>query len=607
MKRRHRMPFGAELAEDDRIRFRLWAPKAAKVDVCVEGKTPFRFSMTQQDDGWFELITHDARAGALYRYQIDDGEKVPDPASRFQPRDVHGPSEIINPSSFNWVDESWHGRPWEDAVIYELHVGTFTPEGTFSGVENKLEYLADIGITAIELMPLSDFPGRRNWGYDGVLPYAPDSSYGRPEELKRLIQSAHAKGVMVFLDVVYNHFGPDGNYLNVYAPQFVTGRHRTPWGEAINFDGSHSRAVRDFFIHNALYWLEEYHFDGLRFDAVHAIMDDSNPDILVELAEQVRTTIGTDRHIHLILENGDNEAHYLRGENTDRVSWYTAQWNDDIHHALNVLLTGETDGYYSDYGVNPISQLGRCLAEGFAFQGDYSKFHAAKRGEPSAQLPPLCFVDFLQNHDQIGNRAFGERIPKLTSAEALRAAMGVLLLAPSPPLLFMGEEFGATTPFLFFCDFSGDLATAVTNGRRSEFASFKKFCSPETLAQIPDPNSEETFARSKLNWQSAAESTHQDWLSFYRDLLLIRRSLLAPHLKGTKGSSAEFAVHSKTAVTVSWVLGDAKLLTLIANLGKDAAGSVLRPMGDLIYSNVPVNSGPQIELSPWHVAWFLQR
>ncbi len=601
------MPFGAECGEDGGVRFRLWAPKAEKADLCLEGNKSLRFPMSRKDEAWFELLTDAARPGDLYRYQISDEVKVPDPVSRFQPQDVHGRSEIVDPSSFDWTDQSWHGRAWAEAVIYELHVGTFTPEGTFNGVEKKLGYLADIGITALELMPLSDFSGRRNWGYDGVLPYAPDSSYGRPEDLKRLIQAAHAKGLMVFHDVVYNHFGPDGNYLNAYAPQFFTSRHRTPWGEAINFDGPQSRAVRDFFIHNALYWLEEYNFDGLRFDAVHTIMDDSNPDILVELAERVRTILGADRRIHLILENGDNEAHYLRTEkDDDRDSCYTAQWNDDTHHALHVLLTGEKDGYYSDYAGDPISQLGRCLAEGFAFQGDYSKYHGLTRGEPSAQLSPLRFVNFVQNHDQIGNRAFGERIVNLTSENKLKAAMSILLLSPSPPLLFMGEEFGATTPFLFFCDFEGDLATAVTTGRRGEFASFEKFSSQEVLSQIPDPNSEKTFELSKLDWQSANEKTHQDWLNFYRDLLLIRRNLIVPHLRGIKGSSAKFSVNGKTAVTVNWRLLSGKLLTLTANLGKESAGFVLRPMGDLIYSNRPIGSGSEIELSSWLVAWFLQ-
>lgn len=600
------MPFGAECSEEGGVRFRLWAPKAEKVDLCLQGDKPLRFRMSRKNEAWFEVITDAARPGDLYRYQIGDEVEVPDPASRFQPQDVHGPSEIIDPS-FDWADQSWHGRPWEEAVIYELHVGTFTPEGTFGGVEKKLDYLAGVGVTAIELMPLSDFSGRRNWGYDGVLPYAPDSSYGRPEDLKRLIQSAHAKGLMVFLDVVYNHFGPDGNYLNAYAPEFFTSRHRTPWGEAINFDGPQNRTVRDFFMHNALYWLEEYNFDGLRFDAVHTIMDDSNPDILVELAEKAHETLGTRRHIHLILENGDNEAHYLRtAKDADRASWYTAQWNDDTHHALHVLLTGEKDGYYSDYTDDPISQLGRCLAEGFAFQGDYSKYHGATRGEASAQLSPLRFVNFVQNHDQIGNRAFGERMVYLTNEDRLKAAMSILLLSPSPPLLFMGEEFGATTPFLFFCDYTGDLAAAVTTGRRGEFASFEKFSSQELLSQIPDPNSVKTFELSKLDWQSANEKTHQNWLNFYRDLLLIRRNQIVPHLKGAKGSSAKFLVNGKKVLNVSWKLRGERVLTLIANLRDETAGFVPRPGGDLIYGDVSIGSGSEIELSSWQVAWFLQ-
>jgi maltooligosyltrehalose trehalohydrolase len=601
------MPFGTECCNNGGVRFRLWAPKAGKVDICLEGNESSLLPMRRKDGGWFELTTGTAAPGTLYSYRIDDEVQVPDSASRFQPRDVHGPSEVIDSMSFDWKDVSWHGRPWEDAVIYELHVGAFTPEGSFAGVEKKLGYLADLGVTAIELMPVADFPGKRNWGYDGVLPYAPDSSYGRPEDLKRLIQAAHSKNLMVFLDVVYNHFGPDGNYLSAYSPQFFTDRHRTPWGEAVNFDGSQSGVVRDFFIHNALYWLEEYHFDGLRFDAVHAIMDDSKPGVLVELAERVRLTAGTNRHIHLMLENGDNESHYLRRDNERRIPWYNAQWNDDFHHALHVLLTGETDGYYSDYGREPISHLGRCLAEGFAFQGQYSEFHKSDRGEPSVQLPPLCFVNFLQNHDQIGNRALGERIPSLTSDAALKAGMSILLLAPSPPLLFMGEEFGASTPFLFFCDFSGDLATSVTNGRRNEFTSFEKFNSPETLNQVPDPNAEKTFERSKLDWQSVTEETHRDCLNFYRDLLSIRRDAILPYLKDARGGSASSKVTGKTSVTVNWKLGEKRSLTLIANLGKEPAGRVTRPVGDQIYSNLPLSLAAKIELHPWQIAWFLER
>ena len=454
MKRSHSMPFGAEPCGQDRTRFRLWGPKADKVDVClIEDSREICLPMTPANGGWFELCTDRARPGTHYKFQINGGQKVPDPASRFQPLDVHGPSEIVNAESFQWKDAAWNARPWEEAVIYELHVGTFTPEGTFAAVEQRLDYLAELGVTVIELMPVADFPGERNWGYDGVLLFAPDSSYGKPDDLKHLIQSAHARELMVMLDVVYNHFGPEGNYLRAYAPQFFTDRHRTPWGEAINFDGPDSRVVRDFFIHNALYWLMEYHFDGLRLDAVHAIMDDSEPDILVELAEAVHAKTAGKRRVHLVLENDDNAAHYLR-PSRDHKRPYQAQWNDDIHHATHVAVTGERDGYYIDYSDNPVRRLAHCLAEGFDYQGDASVFREGEsRGELSRDLPLTSFVSFLQNHDQIGNRAFGERIVELGSERAIRAIMSILLLAPAPPLLFMGEEFGATTPFLFFCDF----------------------------------------------------------------------------------------------------------------------------------------------------------
>lgn len=604
MNRRHPMPFGAECRGDGSVRFRLWSPGATTVRVVLEGKQSLSLPMAKKDGEWFELTTDSAKAGSHYQYLIDERSTVPDPASRFQPADVHGPSEVIDAGAFDWSDRDWQGRPWEEAVIYELHVGAFTSEGTFSGVEKRLDYLSDIGITAIELMPVSDFPGKRSWGYDGVLHYAPDSSYGRPEDLKHLIQAAHAKGLMIFLDVVYNHFGPDGNYLPTYAPEFFTDRHCTPWGDAINFDGAHSGAVRDFFLHNALYWLEEYHFDGLRFDAVHAIKDDSDPDILTELAETVRSTLGAKRHIHLVLENGDNASRYLTG---GKAGGYDAQWNDDIHQSLHVLVTGETDGYYSDYAREPVRHLGRCLAEGFAFQGDFSEYQGAKRGEPSANLPPVRFVNFLQDHDQIGNRAFGERIGKLADDSAVKAAMAVLLLAPSPPLLFMGEEFGADTPFLFFCDFTGDLASAVTTGRRGEFSRFKKFSSPEMLKQIPDPNSEKTFEQSKIDWRSVSEPVHQSWLNYYRELLLLRRTAVIPHLNKVKGCSGTYRVEGNTALMANWALGDDTSLTLLANLGPETARSVQRPIGELIFERPAKSSVQRDELPPWYVAWFFQR
>jgi maltooligosyltrehalose trehalohydrolase len=452
MIRRHDMPFGVECCHDGSVRFRLWAPAAREVEVCVgELTSPNRIPLERSENGWFELITDAAGPGSRYQFRIDRGQNVPDPASRFQPQDVHGPSEVIDPNEFEWNDGPWRGRPWEEAVIYELHVGAFTSAGTFAAIRERLDYLAELGITALELMPVSDFPGRRNWGYDGVLPFAPDSTYGRPEDLKELVQSAHNRGIMVLLDVVYNHFGPEGNYLHLYAPQFFTDRHTTPWGNGINFDGPESPVVREFFIQNALYWVNEYHFDGLRLDAVHAITDDSEPHILAELAETVRRSVAPDRNVHLILENDANHSGYLRRGPRCQPLQYTAQWNDDIHHAAHVLVTGERDGYYCDYAERPLDQLGRCLVQGFAYQGEFSQLRNGQaRGESTEGLPLTAFVSFLQNHDQIGNRAFGERITRIADPQAIRAALAVLLLAPSPPLLFMGEEFGAGNAISFF-------------------------------------------------------------------------------------------------------------------------------------------------------------
>ncbi len=370
MKRRHTIPFGAECTPDGQAHFRLWAPKAKQVNLCLTHPTKnCRLAMEALENGWFELTIQPTSPGTLYKFQIDGGLEIPDPASRFQPNDVHGASEVVDPTSFEWHDQSWRGRPWEQAAIYELHVGTFSPQGTFAGVEQRLEYLADLGVTAIELMPVADFPGARNWGYDGVFPFAPDSRYGRPDDLKRLVQAAHGMGLMVFLDVVYNHFGPEGNYLREYAPQFFTDHYRTPWGEAINYDGPGSQTVRDFFIQNALYWLQEYHFDGLRLDAVHQIFDQSPRHFLCELAERVRSALPPDRLVYLVLENDNNEARYLQRSQKQQACLYTGQWNDDFHHALHIALTGESDGYYSDYADKPVERLGRCLTEGFDYQG----------------------------------------------------------------------------------------------------------------------------------------------------------------------------------------------------------------------------------------------
>lgn len=608
MKCLHRMPFGAELIDSGGVRFRLWAPGVSRIDLLLENAPVGELAMHAQDEGWFELAVPQAGAGTRYRFRTDSGLLVPDPASRFNPDDVHGASMVVDPAAFDWQDEDWRGRPWEEAVIYELHTGTFTAQGNFDGVRRKLDYLVELGVTALELMPVADFPGRRNWGYDGVLPYAPDASYGSPEALKRLVQEAHARGLMVLLDVVYNHFGPEGNYLHAYAPAFFNERHHTPWGAAINFDAPGSAVVRDFFIHNALYWLEEYRLDGLRLDAIHAICDDSTPDIVEALADAIRLGPGKERQVHLILENDRNQARYLtRAPNGDPLH-ATAQWNDDIHHAFHVLVSGERDGYYADYAAAPLQQLGRCLSEGFAFQGEASPFRDGElRGEPSGQLPATAFVSFVQTHDQIGNRAYGERLCHLAKPASLEAATAVLLLAPHIPMLFMGEEFAAAQPFLFFCDFGAELAAAVTQGRRREFAHFARFSDEAARERIPDPNADATFRACVLDWDDTAKPQHAGWLALHRHLLALRREHLVPRLKNIRGNQAGYRTYADGGLAVHWQLGDGSRWHLLCNLGEKTVEHMPCPAGNTIYRSAHLSSG-QLEngtLPPWSVAWLL--
>jgi malto-oligosyltrehalose trehalohydrolase len=601
------MPFGCLPLSGSGVRFRLWAPDASGVGLRLEnGSDGALLPMERAGGGWWQLDCARAAPGDRYRFLLDSGLLVPDPASRANPDDVHGASLVVDPRAFAWDDGHWRGRPWEEVVLYELHVGTFTPQGTFTGVESKLEYLRGLGVTAIELMPVADFPGGHNWGYDGVLPFAPDSRYGTPEDLKRLVQGAHSHGLMVFLDVVYNHFGPEGNYLHAYAPQFFTQRHHTPWGAAINFDGEDSRTVRDFFIHNALYWLEEYHIDGLRLDAVHAIVDDSQPHILTELARAVRLGPGRDRHVHLVLENDSNQARRL-GPQPATPGRYDAQWNDDIHHALHVLLTGERDGYYGDYAGTPVTHLGRCLAEGFTFQGEASPYrHGQRRGERSADLRPTAFVSFLQNHDQVGNRALGERISRLAPPQRIKAAVAILLLSPQPPLLFMGEEWGAREPFPFFCDFDPELAKKVTEGRRGEFARFDRFRDETARLLIPDPGSAATFESACLNWAPREHAAHAEWVRLYRSLLALRAREIAPRLAGTTGG-AQLRIIDPGLLSVRWTLGEGSVLHLTANLDDHPRDRVGLPEGRLLYSSSD-RLGDALTgsaLPPWTVVWTL--
>jgi maltooligosyltrehalose trehalohydrolase len=533
-----------------------------------------------------------------YAYRVDNGPAVPDPASRFQPWDVNGPSALVDPHAFEWNDGAWRGRPWGEAVIYEMHVGTFTPGGTYAAAQARLAELAQLGVTAIELMPLADFAGRRNWGYDGVLPFAPDAAYGTPDELKRFVQSAHGHGLMVLLDVVYNHFGPEGNHLSRYAPQFFNAAHQTPWGAAINFDGDGAPTVRDYFTHNALYWIEEYHLDGLRMDAIHAIADDSPTHIVIEIARAIAAGPGRERAVHLVLENDRNEARLLKG-----AAHATAQWNDDWHHAAHVIATGETDGYYADYAARPVAHLGRALAEGFAWQGEPSPHRKAEpRGEPSADLPPLAFVPFLQNHDQVGNRALGERIAGLAHRPALRLATAALLLSPSIPLLFMGEEYAASTPFLYFCDFAGELAEAVREGRRREFAAFARFRDPAARERIPDPGAEETFLRSKLKWEEREYGPHAEWLALYRQLLAARARHIVPHLHGRR-FAARFETVGAGGLAVDWTLGDGARLHLRANFSERRCDEMACAPGTVLHAE---GAAREAGRAPWSGTWSLE-
>ncbi|MDU9036969.1 malto-oligosyltrehalose trehalohydrolase [Pseudomonas corrugata] len=536
---------GAIMLDAEHTRFALWAPDAFYVS--VELDTGYSIPLLPQANGWFMIQTR-CPAGTRYRYNIDGELEVPDPASRAQAGDIDRPSVVVDPHAYAWRHTQWSGRPWYEAVIYELHVGAL---GGFEGVEQQLARLAGLGVTAIELMPLAQFPGDRNWGYDGVLPYAPQASYGTPEQLKHLIDSAHGHGLAVILDVVYNHFGPDGNYLHRYAKGFFREDKHTPWGAAIDF---RRREVRDFFIDNALMWLLEYRFDGLRLDAVHAIED---PDFLQELAARVRQQVDPARHVWLTVENEHNQASLLE-------QGYDAQWNDDGHNALHVLLTGETDAYYADYAEQTTEKLARCLSQGFVFQGHINR-HGEPRGESSGHLPANAFVLFLQNHDQIGNRALGERLHQLTPPQALQAATVLLLLSPMIPLLFMGDEVLAEQPFLFFTSHHGELAELVREGRRNEFKAFSAFADPEKRKRIPDPNATATFDASRPNLESRGPE-QQASEALYRQLLKIRREEIVPRLPAIQALGADVLGHG--AISARWRMEDGSVLRIDLNLSE---------------------------------------
>ncbi len=539
--------WGATLLAPDLTRFRLWAPDAEAPALDVQGQ-PLQ-PMQSQGDGWYAAEAP-VGVGAHYRFRVSPDLLVPDPASRRQAGGVHDASVVVDPAAYPWQHAGWAGRPWHEVVLYEMHVGAL---GGFAGVQAQLPRLRDLGVTAIELMPVSAFPGARGWGYDGVLPYAPHAAYGTPEELKALVDAAHGLGLMMFLDVVYNHFGPDGAYLHAFAKSFFNEGIHTPWGAAIDF---RQAAVRDYFEDNALVWLNEYRFDGLRFDAVHAIAE---ADWLDVLAARLRRETPR-RHIHLVLENEHNAARHLAPG-----GGFDAQWNDDGHNTLHPLLTGEQEGYYEDFHQDGAEKLATVLEQGFLFQGQHSQHIGAPRGEPSAHLAPTGFVLFLQNHDQVGNRAFGERLAALAPPDALRAATVLLLLSPQIPLLFMGDEWAASAPFLFFTDHNAELAPLVTQGRRREFAKFAAFQDPARRETIPDPNDPATFQASIPNLAEAATPHHAEVLALHKHLLALRQGHIMPRLPGARAIGAEAV--GDAAVLARWRLGDGAVLTIACNLG----------------------------------------
>jgi maltooligosyltrehalose trehalohydrolase len=559
----HHLPFGAEIVDGGAC-FRLWAPAKEEVTLFV-ADTDQALPMTNAGDGWFELATDAVKIGRGYGFAFKDGTLVPDPAARAQMGDVHGFSRLTDPLAYVWRTADWKGRPWEETVLYELHTGTFSKLGTFGGVARELDRLDRLGVTAIELMPVAQFSGNRGWGYDGVLLYAPHIAYGGPEGLKRLIDAAHERGLMMVLDVVYNHFGPDGNYLHLYAPDFFQAKRKTPWGAAIAFE---RKPVRQFFIHNVLYWLEEFRFDALRFDAVDYIDDQTEEPILAEIAREVRARF-PDRHVHLTCEDDHNLTSLLNFDASNRPRLFNAQWNDDWHHAVHVLLTGEHDGYSQDYAQDPAKRIADTLAQGFGYQGEASLYRdGRKRGESSRHLPPTAFINFLQNHDQVGNRAHGERIASLAAPEAIEAALAVLLLSPPIPLLFTGEEYGTRETFYFFTDFEGELAEAVRRGRNEEFRKVKAFTDAFTQNLVPDPNSLETFAASRLKLETVDQDEAEARATLIRRLLAARREHIVPELTRLGGHAGKVEALDGAAFTVSWQLAGGRSLLLSANLAE---------------------------------------
>lgn len=548
--------WGAEYVASGAVRFRLWAPGQNSVSLRLDGQDT---QMTPAEDGWFELLSTGVAPGSEYNFVLADGTVVPDPASRAQKDEVNGPSLVVDPAQYVWQHRDWSGRAWEESVVYELHIGTFTPEGTFQAAIEKLPYLAELGITMIEVLPVSQFGGNRGWGYDGVLLYAPHAAYGTPDDFKAFIDAAHGHGLSVVLDIVLNHFGPEGNYLPLLAPDFFHKERVTPWGAGIAYDVD---AARRYIVEAPLYWLQEYRLDGLRFDAIDQIEDTSEKHVLTEIAERIRATL-TDRPVHLTTEDSRNVIFLHPRDEQGATPLFSGEWNDDFHNAIHVFATGETHAYYQDFTPHPEKHVARVLAEGFAYQGEVSPHSGEARGVDSRGQPPAAFVDFIQNHDQVGNRALGERLISLIGAERNKVLLATLLLSPHIPLLFMGEEYGETHPFLFFTDFHGDLAKAVREGRAKEFAGH----AGHEGESVPDPNAEETFTRSKLDWQKLQSEEGRAWLTLSRKLLALRQQHIVPLLASAGGHSGKVERTAEGFIQVRWHF-PAGTLSLALNIGE---------------------------------------
>ena len=547
--------WGAERVSGDEVRFRLWATGQQRVTLRLSGKD---IAMTRQPDGWFETQLSGVVPGAEYDFVLADGTSVPDPASRGQKDDVNGPSLVIDPEAYVWQNTDWQGRPWQESVVYELHIGTFTPQGTFQAAIEKLPWLAENGITMIEVLPVSQFGGNRGWGYDGVLLYAPHAAYGSPDDFKAFVDAAHGHGLSVVLDIVLNHFGPEGNYLPLLSPDFFHKERQTPWGAGIAYDVD---AVRRYITEAPLYWLKEFNLDGLRFDAIDQIEDPSDQHVLIEIAERIRAEI-TDRPIHLTTEDCRNVTFLHPRDENGQAPLFTGEWNDDFHNAVHVLATGENHAYYQDFADRPEQRVARALAEGFVYQGEVSLQSGEPRGVDSRSQPPVAFVDFIQNHDQVGNRAQGERLVSLAGVERTQLLLATLLLSPHIPLLFMGEEYGETQPFLFFTDFHGDLAKAVREGRAREFEGH----AGHEGESVPDPNDPQTFAGSKLNWEKPDTPEGQQWLALTRRLLQLRQQHIVPLLQTAGGNSGQVVNTAPGFFAVRWDFPDGTL-SLALNLG----------------------------------------